>query len=149
MQPLGGGQAAGRLSGALGLPPPPPPLPGEVHLWGRHTDGELACTAAQAHLGQRAPGEVAALSPSVLPRSKGLDVAAVSLGALHGALLSRAGQVFTWGTADHGRLGHGSQHHIAAPLRVEALAGMRATQVACGDMQTAAVTEDGQLFVWG
>lgn len=153
MQPLGGGQVGGRVSGALGLPPPPPPPPGEVFLWGHHADSSFGVASAWGQRlrfdTSRGPAERAALLPSALPRSDGLDVAMVSLGSMHGALLSRDGQVFTWGRSDHGRLGHGSQHHVAAPALLESLAGTRVLQLACSDTQTAAVTDDGTLLVWG
>jgi hypothetical protein len=153
VQPLGGGQAGGRLSGALGLPPPPPPLPGEVFLWGHHADSSFGVASAAGKRlrfdAGKTPPDRSALLPSALSRSEGLDVATISLGTLHGALLSRDGQVFTWGRSDHGRLGHGSQHHVAAPARVDALSDTHVVQVACSNLQTMAVTEDGQLLVWG
>ena len=148
--PLGGGQAAGRLSGALGLPPPPP-LPGEVFIWGHHADMSFGVANSKRLRADMSKGlaDRTLHPPSALPRSEGLDVATVSLGALHGALLSRDGHVFTWGRSERGRLGHGSQHHVAAPTRVETLASTRVTQVACCEHQTMAVTDDGQLLVWG
>ena len=42
-----------------------------------------------------------------LPRS---SVVKVLCGALHTAAVTRAGQVFTWGSGESGALGHGSFH---------------------------------------
>ena len=140
------------MSGALGLLPPPPPLPGEVYVWGQLA-GVFSAAGGGRRLhpdaGRSHAVERSAFWPSALPRSDCLDVTAVSLGTLHGALLSRAGELFTWGRSDDGRLGHGAQHHASTPTRIDALLGVCVAQVACGDMQTAAVTEDGQLLVWG
>ncbi|GBF93212.1 hypothetical protein Rsub_05944 [Raphidocelis subcapitata] len=55
-----------------------------------------------------------------------------------------------WGNGQHGRLGHGAHEASEAfPRVVAALAGHRATRVACGGAHTAAVMEDGSLWSWG
>jgi alpha-tubulin suppressor-like RCC1 family protein len=51
-----------------------------------------------------------------LPRSA---VVKVLCGALHTAAVTRAGQVFTWGSGESGALGHGgTRSSLALPLIV-------------------------------
>ena len=64
----------------------------------------------------------------------GLAVASVCCGGQHAAVLTAAGEVYTWGRGGFGRLGHGDAQTLKAPRRVEGggLAGVACAQVACG-----------------
>ncbi|KAK3282328.1 hypothetical protein CYMTET_9929 [Cymbomonas tetramitiformis] len=93
----------------------------------------------------------------------------VACGQFHSAVLTEAGQVFTWGCGESGQLGqvplnkYGEQLPRAPdpvynkvvlpdewlPRRVQALSGAIVTQVACGARHTSAVTKKGALYVWG
>ena len=53
------------------------------------------------------------------------------------------GYVRTWGSNTDGQLGHFS----GKPSLVEIRGVMR--QLSCGGAHTAALTDDGQLYVWG
>eukprot|EP01006_Ploeotia_vitrea_P006406 TRINITY_DN13022_c0_g1_i1.p1 TRINITY_DN13022_c0_g1~~TRINITY_DN13022_c0_g1_i1.p1 ORF type:complete len:429 (-),score=43.89 TRINITY_DN13022_c0_g1_i1:133-1383(-) len=60
----------------------------------------------------------------------------------------RAGTVFTWGGGSSGELGHGKiEKDCGIPTPVPQL--RNAIHVACGEACTAAVTKDGDLYVWG
>jgi alpha-tubulin suppressor-like RCC1 family protein len=90
------------------------------------------------------------LVPVVLRRADALDVADVSFSASHGALLSSDGGLFTWGAASrYGELGHSSLQSISTPLRVESLFNVTVASISCGTARSAAVTEEGELFVVG
>ena len=77
------------------------------------------------------------------------NVICVSLHVSITACVTRDGEVYTWGDGGHGNLGHGDQINQYAPKRVEALIGVKATQVACGFYHTAVCTEDGEIFTFG
>ncbi|KAJ6895926.1 Regulator of chromosome condensation (RCC1) family with FYVE zinc finger domain isoform 3 [Populus alba x Populus x berolinensis] len=79
----------------------------------------------------------------------------------HTAVVTSAGQLFTFGDGTFGVLGHGDRKSISLPKEVESLKGLRTVQAACGVWHTAAVIEvmvgnssssncsSGKLFTWG
>ena len=81
----------------------------------------------------------------------------------HNLALSEDGQVWAWGSAQHGRLGiedvsqlesmAGSawgEHKLQpVPTRVCGLVGQRVTQVACAPFHSLALTDEGQVWAWG
>ena len=78
---------------------------GEVYLWGFNR---------YAQCGQAPPDNQ--LSPRRLPLGAltGGVVADVVCGRHHTALLTTAGQLYTWGAAGFGRLGHGDHARVVA-----------------------------------
>jgi alpha-tubulin suppressor-like RCC1 family protein len=88
-------------------------------------------------------------------------VVRMSAGFNHTAAVTAGGQLWTWGSGSSGKLGVGecsSDAYIAAPAKVllgtsssstGSSAGKRVKRVDCGAAHTAAVTADGQLWVWG
>ena len=65
----------------------------------------------------------------------------MAVGRSHAALLTRRGQLYTWGSGAGGRLGHGGAASSARPLRLLTLWEAVATSVKCSDTATAAVTQ--------
>jgi alpha-tubulin suppressor-like RCC1 family protein len=112
---------------------------GRVFSWGRSDYGQLAQNRASRYL--LTPTEVAGLA--------GRGVAKVAVGNLHAIALTRDGKVYTWGMNQHGQLGVGTTNNQGSPVQVEALEDQVVVDVACGGGHTAALTEDGQLWVWG
>lgn len=51
-------------------------------------------------------------------------------GAQHAALLTRGGEVYTWGSGAGGKLGHGTNSGVLAPQQVRAGAMRRSTTAA-------------------
>jgi RCC1 and BTB domain-containing protein len=49
----------------------------------------------------------------------------------------------------YGKLGKGSEAGHSTPTRVDALAGLIVSHVACGSRHTAIVTSTGALYSWG
>lgn len=78
---------------------------------------------------------------------RGAGVRALSCGARHSALVSSAGELYTWGAGSDGRLGHGDTATRWVPTRVASLGGVR--RVSCGPHHTVAVDAHGDLFTWG
>jgi alpha-tubulin suppressor-like RCC1 family protein len=72
----------------------------------------------------------------------------------HSLLLTSAGRVLSFGTAQYGQLGHGysSGKQLSDALRpqyIEALSHVRCTSVSAGELHSAVVTTDGDLYTWG
>ncbi|KAK7078631.1 agglutinin-like protein 2 [Halocaridina rubra] len=58
-------------------------------------------------------------------------------------------EVWAWGSANKGQLGLGDLSHRSTPTSVATLNHMGVTKVVCGSHHTAALTIDGEVFVWG
>uniref|UniRef100_A0A0E0NJC2 FYVE-type domain-containing protein n=1 Tax=Oryza rufipogon TaxID=4529 RepID=A0A0E0NJC2_ORYRU len=89
----------------------------------------------------------------------GISILKIACGHWHTAIISSAGQLFTYGDGTFGVLGHGDTLTVARPKQVESLKGVRAKAIACGPWHTAAIVErmgtvksnapSGKLFTWG
>lgn len=110
----------------------------EVLMWGRGEFGQLGS-------GDRRSTWV----PQVVDTLRGLHVVQLSLGTSHSACLTESGAVYTWGYGGDGRLGHGDQADMLVPKRLDRLSDERIVQVVCGELHTAALTDDGRVFTWG
>lgn len=80
------------------------------------------------------------------------NVAKVSMGPNHTAVVTTDGELYTFGDGQYGALGHGDGAKSRySPKLVEFFNenGLRVKDVTCGQHHTIALTEDGQLFSWG
>ena len=74
----------------------------------------------------------------------------VSVGGGHTAVWSDAGELFTFGNGDSGRLGHGGgEANEFVPRLVEAFAGKKVIGASGGGRHTAVWTETGELYTFG
>jgi len=93
----------------------------------------------------------------------------IAVGVRHSVAVSDKGQVFTWGSADMGQLGHGSTEdreihewafdpksggtfaYVSKPTVVMGLFGKRinATSAACCNFSTGIITDQGHVYTWG
>lgn len=90
--------------------------------------------------------------PTLVYNTGTMNVMRAACGTRHAALLSRAGELYTWGYGRGGSLGHGTLHSFASPRRVEGSwvkAHDRVLALAASDGCTAAITGDGSLYTWG
>jgi alpha-tubulin suppressor-like RCC1 family protein len=85
--------------------------------------------------------------PRLIEALSGVVVKQVAAGALHSMVLTRDGDVFTWGWGRFGQLGHGNTDDQFVPKRVEGLTNV--TDVAAGDYHRMAVVEGGAVYTWG
>ncbi|XP_065847777.1 PH, RCC1 and FYVE domains-containing protein 1-like [Euphorbia lathyris] len=127
-------------------------MAGEIYTWGdgTHNAGLLGHGTDVSHwIPKRIAGPL-----------EGLQVASVTCGPWHTALVTSTGQLFTFGDGTFGVLGHGNRENVAYPREVDSLSGLRTIAVACGVWHTAAVVEvivtqssssisSGKLFTWG
>ncbi|KAL3525087.1 hypothetical protein ACH5RR_013459 [Cinchona calisaya] len=112
----------------------------DLLIWGEGVEG--GCLSG---------GEVQcdALIPKVLDSTMMLDVQSVSLGRKHAALVTRQGEVFCWGEGKRGRLGHKIDIDTEHPKTVDSLTAVFVKSVSCGEYQTSALTDSGELYTWG
>ena len=81
-------------------------------------------------------------------------VVKVELGFQHAAAVTDEGEIYTWGKGERGQLGvmlDQDARHKVLPEKVDPadLQGQRVVDIACGFNSTLALTDQGQLFVWG
>uniref|UniRef100_A0A8D2LJ00 RCC1 domain containing 1 n=1 Tax=Varanus komodoensis TaxID=61221 RepID=A0A8D2LJ00_VARKO len=94
-------------------------------------------------------GYVAPRPPFFTPLPDALQARQLALGHEHAVLRSAAGTVFSWGGGRHGQLGHGELESGPEPRLVEALHGILVVAVSAGGWHSTAVSETGDLYVWG
>ena len=81
---------------------------------------------------------------------EGLETACVRLsaGGRHSVLIDVRGDIFTFGSGEYGRLGHGDVANQLTPRKVEHGLG-RVVDAAAGACHTMAMTVDGRLLTFG
>ena len=62
---------------------------------------------------------------------------------------ARLGKLYTWGSGDYGRLGHGDNHSQKQPKLVEILREKDVRKFACGSRHVLALGSDGAVYGWG
>ncbi|XP_051128885.1 PH, RCC1 and FYVE domains-containing protein 1-like [Andrographis paniculata] len=118
---------------------------GDVYLW-----GEIWCDGLSTDgNGFPIPVKADILTPKPLETNIVLDVHQISCGLRHVGLVTRQGEVFTWGEESGGRLGHGSERDYSRPRLVEFLAVTNIDSIACGEFHTCALSSSGDLYTWG
>ena len=73
----------------------------------------------------------------------------MSAGGSHSLAITADGAVWSWGSGDDGRLGHGDTQLQLLPKKVEAFAGRSVIAVSAGDSHSLAITADGAVWSWG
>ncbi|NXA81284.1 RCCD1 protein, partial [Thryothorus ludovicianus] len=76
--------------------------------------------------------------PALLDLPEDLEVSMVSCGSRHTAVVTRDGQLYTWGWGKYGQLGHGTNINSDQARRVECLVarGLWVEEVVCGPWTT-------------
>ncbi|CAL9071486.1 PH, RCC1 and FYVE domains-containing protein 1-like [Musa acuminata AAA Group] len=121
---------------------------GDVFIWGEGIgDGFLGGGLQRAGISSTIA--IDASLPKALESTVVLDVHNIACGKNHAVLVTKQGEVFSWGEESGGRLGHGNDADVSQPRLVDALGGMNVELVACGEYHTCAVTLPGDLFTWG
>ncbi|KAG7986247.1 hypothetical protein I3843_03G071000 [Carya illinoinensis] len=120
----------------------------DVLLWGEGMGGGIIGGGVD-WFGNYNGVQVDALLPKILESTMKYDVQNLSLGEKHAALVTTHGEVYCWGEEKGGRLGHKINIDESLPKIVDSLAGVRVKSVACGEYQTCALTDSGELYTWG
>ncbi|CAI9096626.1 OLC1v1032817C1 [Oldenlandia corymbosa var. corymbosa] len=121
---------------------------GDVFIWGEAT-GEGLLGGGELRVGELSNSKINANIPKALDSTMVLDVQSVACGDKYAILVTKHGEVFSWGEDKGGRLGHGLETDLSNPKLVGALSGMSIEMVACGEYHTCAVTLSGDLYSWG
>ncbi|OQR74148.1 putative E3 ubiquitin-protein ligase HERC4-like [Tropilaelaps mercedesae] len=106
---------------------------------GSTVEGELGLGGIEDHV-VKALRSIPALDP--------VRVEQVASGRNHTLVLTDNGHVYSCGTNNHGQLGRQGTN-VRRPERVPALSQHKIVQVTCGEQHSMALSEAGQVFVWG
>lgn len=121
---------------------------GDVFLWGEGMgDGILG--GGNNRVRSNSGSKMDSLIPKALESAVILDVQNISCGGQHAALVTKQGEIYSWGEESGGRLGHGVDSDVSQPKLIDALVNMNIELVACGEYHTCAVTLSGDLYTWG
>ncbi|GFP83369.1 probable E3 ubiquitin-protein ligase herc1, partial [Phtheirospermum japonicum] len=118
---------------------------GDIYLWGEIWSDGVATDGT----GNPIPTKNDVLIPKPLETNIVIDVHQIACGVCHIALVTRQGEVFTWGEESGGRLGHGIEKDFSRPRLVESLAVTNVDFVSCGEFHTCALSASGDLYTWG
>ena len=121
--------------------------PISLRTWGKGFYGQLGSAAFEDH---EEPGEIQ-LSTSLAGEAKP-PPAVVACGNSHSMCISRRGELFTWGLASSGELGHGGRIPLGVPVPCQvrgALVNLRVVSISAGGNHSLAITEDGTLWSCG
>ncbi|ESQ45807.1 hypothetical protein EUTSA_v10011027mg, partial [Eutrema salsugineum] len=87
--------------------------------------------------------------PKVLKSHVALDAQSISCGTNYAVLVTKQGQMYSWGEESGGRLGHGVCSYVPQPKLIDEFDGTSVEIADCGEFHTCAVTASGDLYAWG
>ncbi|CAD8142128.1 unnamed protein product [Paramecium pentaurelia] len=116
---------------------------GSLFTWGQ-SNGSLGYAVGSQQ-------QVKGVSMPQLVNGFNNNVAQVQMGQNHSALITKDGELYTWGTGNSGQLGHNNDKDYNTPQLVEFFTknNLKVNQVALGDYHTVALTHDGDVWTWG
>lgn len=109
-----------------------------VWAWGSGSDGRLGRSS-----------DAGEFRPVMLTALKDEDVVHISAGETHTLAISRSGSIFSWGSGDYGKLGHGDTATVFAPKLIDELKHVKVRLCSAGSFHSLAISQQGQLFAWG
>ncbi|CAA0805850.1 Regulator of chromosome condensation (RCC1) family with FYVE zinc finger domain [Striga hermonthica] len=121
---------------------------GDVFIWGEGT-GDSIMGGGPHSAGSSFGPKTDALLPKALESAVVLDVQNIACGGRHAALVTKQGEIFSWGEELGGRLGHGVDADVLHPKLIDVLSNTNIELVACGENHSCAVTLSGDLYTWG
>ncbi|XP_017525240.1 regulator of chromosome condensation isoform X1 [Manis javanica] len=113
------------------------------------TEPGLVLTLGQGDVGQLGLGEnvMERKKPALVPIPE--DIVQAEAGGMHTVCLSKSGQVYSFGCNDEGALGRDTSVDGSEMVPGKVELQEKVIQVSAGDSHTAALTEDGRVFLWG
>uniref|UniRef100_A0A7N0U9V5 Uncharacterized protein n=1 Tax=Kalanchoe fedtschenkoi TaxID=63787 RepID=A0A7N0U9V5_KALFE len=121
---------------------------GDVYIWGEVISDDFVKVESQTS-SSVVSARVDVLLPKPLEANIVLDVHHIACGIRHAAIVTRQGELFTWGEESGGQLGHGVCKDAIQPRLVESLAAYSVDFASCGQFHSCAVTMTGELYTWG
>ncbi|XP_062251671.1 LOW QUALITY PROTEIN: E3 ubiquitin-protein ligase HERC2 [Platichthys flesus] len=124
---------------------------GEQTLFAVTADGKLYATGYGAGGRLGIGGTESVSTPTLLESIQHVFIrkVAVNSGGKHCLALSSEGEVYSWGEAEDGKLGHGNRSPCDRPRVIESLRGVEVVDIAAGGAHSACITTSGELFTWG
>lgn len=114
---------------------------GTLYMWGDNKKGQLGDgTSTDAYT---------PVQPKLEENVKVKQVALGSSSYGHTVALSTDRQVYTWGYNSYGQLGNGTTTDSKTPVKIEIGGGKEIAEVYAGAYSSAALTVDGELYMWG
>nr|XP_060628700.1 regulator of chromosome condensation-like [Anolis sagrei ordinatus] len=113
------------------------------------TEPGLLLTLGQGDLGQLGlgPKVMARKRPALVQLSE--KIIQVEAGGVHTVCLTETGKIYTFGCNDEGALGRDTSEEGSESIPGLVDLKEKVVQVSAGDSHTAALTEDGRVFIWG
>ena len=93
--------------------------------------------------------ETISLVPKLIPSLLDKEVHKVSCGLHHTAFITTDGRIYTCGNNENSQLGLKDTHSRYSPTIIDELSSYRFKDIACGYYHTLALTEHGEVFVFG
>jgi len=87
--------------------------------------------------------------PTPIEALRGTRVLAVTAGCRHSLAVTDTGEVFSFGSGQYGRLGHGDQEISYVPILIEALRGVRVVAASAGEYHSLVLSTAGQVYSFG
>jgi len=114
---------------------------GQIFAWGANSSFQLGT----------GDDEYASTPMKIQILDMSIQITQVCAGSEHSVALASDGTVWTWGSGQMGRLGHGGDADVKQPKLVAGLAkAAKIKFVTCGRFNTGAISQDGtKLFGWG
>lgn len=124
---------------------------GEQTLFAVTADGKLYATGYGAGGRLGIGGTESVSTPTLLESIQHVFIrkVAVNSGGKHCLALSAEGEVYSWGEAEDGKLGHGNRSPCDRPRVIESLRGVEVVDIAAGGAHSACITASGELYTWG
>lgn len=123
---------------------------GELYTWGFGSAGRLGLDVT----GPSADPRADASRPTLVQGLLGSPVVTVACGFAHSAAITADAKLFVWGSGATGKLGLGpvsgkEECYCSMPTPVVIGDSVRVRRVSCGAAHTGAVTDMGEVYVWG
>uniref|UniRef100_A0A8C4NJF8 HECT-type E3 ubiquitin transferase n=1 Tax=Eptatretus burgeri TaxID=7764 RepID=A0A8C4NJF8_EPTBU len=124
---------------------------GEQTLFAVTADGKVYATGYGAGGRLGIGGTESVSTPTLLESVQHVVIrkVAVNSGGKHCLALSSDGEVFSWGEAEDGKLGHGNRSPCDRPRVIESLRGVEVVDVAAGGAHSGCISSVGELYTWG
>lgn len=109
-----------------------------VYSWGNGDDGRLGHGNIETYL-----------EPTLISSLNDIPVRVIACGGSHSGVTAINGDVYLWGSGQHGQLGTGMLRSRRVPTKIRLLQGKHVTQLSFGEWHSMALCDGGHLYSWG